>query len=330
MRPLSKHTRSLAVVVATATATFALSGCTIDKERFGSSGESLQTSTLASSAPEAGSEPGSQEERTNQRKPDPTQAAPKPDGKPDRPAPGGEVSTDLEAAVRRVQDQFSGQLGLAISSPGGGQSATPIVFGSLEEGPAWSTAKVPVAIAAARNGGVTPAMRSAITVSDNAAADSVWRSLGSADQAGAAATAVLREGGDHVTTIQTAVTRPGFSAFGQTRWSLANQAIFGANLRCITGGRAVAELMGQIAAGQDYGLGTLPGAHFKGGWGPDGAGGYLTRQFGFIAGDKPGTFVGVAIAAKPADGSYETGQAMLTELAKSLTKLRGYAGSCAD
>lgn len=321
----SKMRKQSAFISAVTIAALMLSGCTIDKERFGSSRGSGQTTSNSSAV---NSHPGSRDDGAMVRKPNPTQSAPQPTAKTSRPSAEASHSAELEEAVRKVQSKYSGQLGVALTNPRGDRSAAPAEYGSLSEGPAWSTAKVPVAIAAAKNSGVSAEMRSAITASDNAAADSMWRALGSPVQAGAAATAVLRQGGDQETTIETEVTRPGFSSFGQTRWSLSNQATFGANLQCIAGGTAVSALMGQIAAGQNYGLGSIPGAHFKGGWGPDEKGGYLTRQFGFIPGEKPGTFLGVAIAAKPSDGSYETGQAMLTELAKSLIKLRGFGGTC--
>ena len=90
-------------------------------------------------------------------------------------------------------------------------------------------------------------MRSAITASDNAAADSMWRALGSPVQAGAAATAVLRQGGDQETTIETEVTRPGFSSFGQTRYPFEPSNVWGKSaVHCR--GTAVSALMGQIAA----------------------------------------------------------------------------------
>ena len=84
--------------------------------------------------------------------------------------------------------------------------------------------------------------------------------------------------------------------------------------------------MGAIADDQRYGLGTIPGARFKGGWGPDESGMYLVRQFGTIAVD--GGEVGVAIAARPADGTYATGQAMLTEIAAAVQRHMPAGGSC--
>lgn len=327
-RPHLRRIQVRGLVSVVAVSALMLTGCTIDKERFGSSNQAGSTGSASASA--------ATDSAATNAKPNPTgsQSA---EGKEDSPrstdsnkVPGQnpKATRNLETAVRSVESKYSGQVGVAISNPSRSGSTVSASYGALQEGPAWSTAKVPVAIAASKRGGVTPQMRSAITASDNSAAEAVWRSLGAPSEAGAAATQVLREGGDGETQVQSAVTRPGFSAFGQTRWSLPNQATFGANVQCIAGASAVTDLMGQITAGQNYGLGTITGAHYKGGWGPDQSGAYLTRQFGFIPGEKPGTFVGVAIAAKPADGSYETGQAMLTELAKALSQPRGYGGTC--
>ncbi|SES01397.1 putative secreted protein [Corynebacterium cystitidis] len=77
--------------------------------------------------------------------------------------------------------------------------------------------------------------------------------------------------------------------------------------------------MGQIVPDQGYGIGQLPGACFKGGWGPDPSGMYDVRQFRRFAG--PHGDVAVALTASPADGSYATAQAMATELAQSLTTI---------
>ena len=286
-----------------------LSGCTIDKAAV--TGAS-PTSTI-----------------TEQQKPNPTPpvvASSTPAPEQSTPAPAGEV--DLASIAAAVEAQFGGQVGIALASPTAAQSGAPRVAGALQTGPAWSTAKVPIAVAVARTSGVTEQVSAAITASDNAAAEALFASLGEPATAAAAATQVLRDGSDTETVIQATKTRPEFSAFGQTQWSLQNQAIFGANLQCIAGGAAIAGLMGQIVPGQDYGLGTIAGARYKGGWGPNESGAYLTRQFGYVPGATAGTFVGVAIAAQPADGTYETGQAMLSAIAAQLAQGVGPGGSC--
>lgn len=210
---------------------------------------------------------------------------------------------------------------------------TPVTGGTLEStlaapGPvAWSTSKVPVAVAALRavadgsslsdaatvQGNVT----AAITASDNAAAQALWDSLGDPATAGAKTEAVLRDGGDDTTTVQTEVTRPGLTSFGQTAWTTEAQVRFAAGLQCLAGAEPVVAAMGQIAAGQDYGLGRLAGAVFKGGWGPDLSGAYQVRQFGLVPG-ADGTLVPVAVEVVSPDGSYESGMASLDALVDQL------------
>nr|WP_120492803.1 hypothetical protein [Corynebacterium lactis] len=301
-------------LVATALASvcaLGVSGCTIDKDRLMGAGEATASSTATKSGPNPtpGSQPSAGDRAT---------------------VPGsGAMPAALIQAVADVEAQYGGQVGVALANPGlGGGKSEPASAGALQIGPAWSTSKVPIAVAVARTSGVTDAMTAAITASDNASAEAMWASLGNPATAGATATQVLRDGGDTVTNVETAKVRPEFSAFGQTRWALEDQATFGANLQCIAGGSEVANLMGRIVGGQAYGLGTIEGAHFKGGWGPDESGAYLTRQFGFIPGEAPGSFVGVAIAAKPADGTYETGQAMLSALAAVLAEGTGRGDTC--
>lgn len=185
--------------------------------------------------------------------------------------------------------------------------------------PAWSTIKVPLSIAAVRDGSADmSALTSAITVSDNAAAEQLWEGLGQPAEAAEKVERVLSEGGVQ-TQVSAQVTRPGFSAFGQTMWTTEGQATFASHLQCLAGAQSVMEAMGSIAGGQNYGLGQIPGAMYKGGWGPNESGAYGVRQFGLIPrGD--GTFAAVAIAAVSPDGSYESGQAQLNQLAQKLSE----------
>lgn len=185
--------------------------------------------------------------------------------------------------------------------------------------PAWSTIKVPLSIAAVRDGYADmSALTSAITVSDNAAAEQLWEGLGQPEGAAEKVERVLSEGGVQ-TQVSAQVTRPGFSAFGQTMWTTEGQATFASHLQCLAGAQSVMEAMGSIAGGQNYGLGQIPGAIYKGGWGPNESGAYGVRQFGLIPrGD--GTFAAVAIAAVSPDGSYESSQVQLDQLAQKLSE----------
>lgn len=192
---------------------------------------------------------------------------------------------------------------------------------------AWSTSKIPLAVAALRaveDGtstadaeSVNRSVAAAVTASDNAAAQALWDSLGTPADAGAKVEKVLRDGGDVSTRVQTTVTRPGFSSFGQTVWDVTDQVQFAAGLTCLSGAEPVLAAMGQIVTGQDYGLGRIPGALFKGGWGPDPAGTYQVRQFGLVPG-MDATLVPVAIEVVSPDGSYASGTTALDSVVSQI------------
>ena len=113
-------------------------------------------------------------------------------------------------------------------------------------------------------------------------------------KAGRRVQAVIRDAGDDDTVVQYRRVRPPYTAFGQTRWALDDQARFSAGLRCRPSSKPVRKLMGHITASQRWGLGKVHGAKFKGGWGPVGKG-YLVRQMGTIR-LADGRTYGVAIA----------------------------------
>lgn len=263
------------------------------------------------------------------------------DGERSGPRPTGEETAEgapidqakLEAIVQEVSAQFGAQVGVAL-----GSGARAVRAGALQGGaePAWSTIKVPLAIAALRSaGGDSSAAARAIQSSDNAAAEQLWASLGGGAAAADQVASVIREYSGQDVSVQPTVTRPGFSAYGQTRWTLAQQADFAAGLAEAAGhdpaAGAVYRLMGQIMPGHAYGIGQWAGAAFKGGWGPDESGGYLVRQFGVApvhalsgggAGDGGSSaadaVVPIAIAVRAADGSYETGQQVLNTIVQKL------------
>lgn len=275
--------------------------------------------------------------------PKPTRGAePGRDGERRGPRPTGEETAEgapigqakLEGIVQEVSARFGAQVGVSLGSGAGAVQA-----GALrgESEPAWSTIKVPLAIAALRSaGGDNSAAARAIQSSDNAAAEQLWASLGGGNAAADKVAAVIREYSGQEVSVQPTVTRPGFSAYGQTRWSLAQQAAFAAGLAEGAGQDPAAgevyRLMGQIMPGHAYGIGQLAGSAFKGGWGPDESGGYLVRQFGVVparalSGGGAGhgdagaadAVVPIAIAVRAADGSYETGQQVLNAIAQKLS-----------
>jgi len=235
----------------------------------------------------------------------------------------------LAADFAQLETKLHAVAGIAISAVGTAQA--PITLGDWQSGPAWSTIKVPLIIAALREENppvVTGAMNSAITESDNAAAELIWAGLGDPVIAAHTVEAVLRQTGDP-TTVQSQKVRPEFTAFGQTDWSLTNQVRFTSAAVCDSANEAIFALMGRIESGQSWGIGTIPGTRFKGGWGPSPTGSYLVRQMGVLA--APNGFVAVALAAQPASGKFEDGTADLTEMATWLTAHLGAlpAAQCA-
>lgn len=247
--------------------------------------------------------------KTARSKPPTTSSDPQTTPKPVPTKGGKPASAFAELAASR-----GGQIGIAWTDLGGrGNIHTA---GSWSSGPAWSTMKVPVAIAVLRqNGSTNDQMRAAITRSDNTAAMGLWRQLGSPQQAGAKSHQVLARAGDTETTVQTTVTRAGFTPFGQTNWPLTSQARFMAGVACQQDAAPVISLMGQISPDQRWGLGRIPGVvGFKGGWGPGPDGRYLVRQMGVIRTPKGGQ-IAIAIASAPASGSFDGGISDLNAIA---------------
>lgn len=227
------------------------------------------------------------------------------------PSPSMSPSDDPIAALTEAVDNviaaYGGRAALAVSGDQEYSAGDTTGFAS------WSTMKVPVAIAALNSHPeMTVEAANAIQASDNGAADMLWNAT-----TPEAVEAVLAEGHSPV-AVERNVTRPGFSAFGQTQWTVDEQARFASHLSCVAGAGPVLEHMGNLTAGGNYGLGTLPGARLKGGWGPSISGAYEVRQLGLVP-DANGRQIAVAIAASAADGTYESGQAMLTQLAVALT-----------
>jgi hypothetical protein len=243
-------------------------------------------------------------------------APPPPTGAHAKPATSG---TLLDAAARtsfaQLESQLGGEIGVTVS--GAGQSAARETLGSLTTGVAWSTIKVPLAIAASRAGVAdSGSLTRAITESDNSSAESLWSRLGSETTAASAVQAVLRDGGDTSTTVNATRTRPEFSAFGQTVWPLDAQERFVAALPCVRGSGSVLQLMRAVVSTQRWGLGSTGlAAAFKGGWGPDPSGHYLVRQMGLLT-LRNGRILAMTLMAQPSSGEFGAGTEALTRLAQ--------------
>jgi hypothetical protein len=221
----------------------------------------------------------------------------------------------LAADFTQLQPTLAGEVGIAIMPVGGGRMT---IFGDWTTGIAWSTIKVPLAVAALRHDpeGAAANAEAAITVSDNDAAEALWVSLGDGLEAAQAVQEVLDEAGDATTGVAGPKTKLDYTAFGQTEWTLANQVRFASRLPCLEETSTVVRLMEQITPEQRWGLGIIDGAEFKGGWGPDTSGSYLVRQFGVVS-SRSGQ-VAVALAAQPDSGAFSEGVTMLDRMATLL------------
>lgn len=67
------------------------------------------------------------------------------------------------------------------------------------------------------------------------------------------------------------------------------------------------------------GQASIAGARFKGGWGADESGGYMARQMGCVPQAGVDGCVGVAVLARPADGTYGTAQQMLNSMVRDIS-----------
>ncbi len=235
---------------------------------------------------------------------------------------------NLASSFAELSASIPGTIGIALAPVANG--AQVVSFGQWQAGPAWSTSKVPLVLAAMRDGKspqTTASMELAITHSDNNSAEQVWSSLGTPEEAAAKVGDVLHEAGDP-TIVESRRIRPEFTAFGQTIWSLMNQARFLAETACDPRSSQVLDLMAQVESDQSWGIGQLPNPRFKGGWGPSPTGAYLVRQIGLVS--APGGTVAVALAAEPNSGSFDDGiQALNTMTAWASDHLSEFpVGKC--
>ena len=222
---------------------------------------------------------------------------PKP-GKAQHVAPAVDVQAQLDRLVADVVGRHGGRATVAVGS---------FTAGDNRPEPAFSTMKVPLAIAALRQSqAFYPDAEAAVTRSDNPAAHRMFGQVPAASCEG-----VIREAGARTST-------PAGYQMG-TMWTTSDQAAFASGLRCVAGHEPVLDMMGRIVDYQHWGLGRIGGARYKGGWNYH-EGGHLARQFGLIPG--PNGDIAVAITAHSPKG-HEGSFAMLNELADGLSAMRG-------
>ncbi|MFT4201385.1 hypothetical protein [Gordonia sp. (in: high G+C Gram-positive bacteria)] len=253
-----------------------------------------------------------------------------------RPAPGpsmAQATGRLGAAALQLNKRLE-PLGLnqkvAVAITPVGVPAAPIVIGDAAPQVAWSTIKVPLAIAAERKkGAMMPQTVAAISASDNDAAQALWNSLGTNEEAAAAVTRVLREAGDTKSVVPSTQKRPPYTIFGQTSWSAASAARFTAGMACLPDSARVRQLMGRVDANQQWGATTMKTpVEVKGGWGPGVSGGYVVRQNALIT-HRDGSQTAVAMVTFGPGTTMESGTAALNHVgawlsAQSKNLPRGY------
>lgn len=224
---------------------------------------------------------------------------PPPAPKPAAPKPPANIQPQLQGVVNRVQARHGGNITISVYSPGAAATAGPNTAQ-----PAYSTMKVPVAIAALKQDHRRwyRDAELAVTVSDNPAMNRMANAIPTPQ-----VQTVLNEG-----RTRTA-NSPAYKM--STLWSTSEQARFAANLPCVNGSGPVLEMMGRIAPHQRWGLGRLPGARFKGGWNYHGSG-YLARQFGLVRG--PHGDVAIAMTAYAPSGGYGKATQMLNDAAADI------------
>jgi len=218
------------------------------------------------------------------------------------------VRTQLDRAVDKTARKYHAKVGVAISA-----GDDTIAVGDKGKGPVWSTIKVPIAIAALKDGADKSLVDLAIKESDNDAAYSLWSQVqwreGSADKA---VEELLEDYGSHADTHDT--------AFGYSTWSLKDQAVFGAELPCIEEADYVHKVLKDIVAWQKIGLSKEKRTRAKSGWGLDEDDNeYTYRQFGVheVAGKR----VGVALSVVTDGEDYAKAEPAVKYLAHELVDI---------
>lgn len=173
-----------------------------------------------------------------------------------------EATDALEELIAAVEAEHGGVVGVAAATKHG-----VISVGADGDVHAWSTIKVPVAIAATQQGvGSESLVRVAISESGNAEAARLWAELGGGEEAAAIVDNLLLRNNGVAETRRTAEEHlDGPTPIGLIPWTLEGQAGFASRLACIPEVDTVWDAMGRIVPWQQDGLGRIEGMHFKGG-----------------------------------------------------------------
>ncbi|MFT4086734.1 MAG: hypothetical protein QM658_06195 [Gordonia sp. (in: high G+C Gram-positive bacteria)] len=259
------------------------------------------------------------------------------DGAPNREVPVGSTEQVSEPATKSLvsspnagpaakalaaafEGKFADDVGVAITSVGG--TGEVITLGDQTPRVAWSTIKVPLSIAALRHSPgdakIAKTVSTAIINSDNDAALTLRKSLGTPAQGQKQMNEVFRAGGDPGT--KAVDIKSDEETFGLTVWPLAGAAAFASNLPCTADADDVLKWMGDVAGNQDWGLramGKPRQVAVKGGWGPADGGGYEVRQLGVIT-HPSGEQTAVTMSTYVPGQTFEAGTATLNKVARWL------------
>lgn len=233
----------------------------------------------------------------------------------------GEITRRLDSIVSDIAETYDATVGLSLRAGGG-----VVHVGDVEDARAWSSVKVPIALAAvqhqlaAGDDGDVDALSDDITLaltrSDNDAALRLWQSLGTDEESSVAVDGVFRQAGDP-TDAEYDRGREDYGGFGDIHWTLDNQVIFANRLACLDGADKVLDPMGHVVEEHRRGLGLLPDARFKSGWGEEPDGSFLLREFGLVG--AAGSQIPVALAVLPGDDTEATARDAAGALAEALS-----------
>lgn len=221
---------------------------------------------------------------------------------------------DVAEKIQKTADEYGVHVEAAWVDPTSGVQRVGETAG-LE---AWSTAKVPIALAVVGQGRgeeFRHEIAESLRISDNDDAVTLWESLGPDEMTRAEAVdGVLRNAGDNNTLFSK--TDSSQQEFGLTIWDVSDQVIFLENMPCLTGADQIINDLSNIDESQKWGIGIFPGAVFKGGWGPS-QHGFVSRQFGwFTNSENARVIVAIAVLADDEDSAHDT----LTAIAKALAE----------
>jgi hypothetical protein len=248
-------------------------------------------------------------------------------------ATGTIAGSDPQATFDRLAATNSGHIGVAIAPLGSGPVRT---FGTLQIGHAWSTMKVPVLATVLselehNNEILGPEARAdatrALDASDNAAAEALFAHLEQTDGglvgASQAVQSTLQAAGDETTQVNTAPNSGGFTTWGQSEWTASGEVAFYRSLArgCLLDSNDTSYVLGlmrNVESDQRWGAGSagFPSGvplGLKGGWGPEGGGGYLVRQTAIVGSGTQGYVF--SMLTRPSNGSFSTGAQQLTQIA---------------